>query len=300
MNTYSADVLADSISPCGMRLTTLLVTMPRFILAEFNTHRVFSRNSASSRAIPVEKRIAEVRTDPFVPEAFGRNQRGMQAGEALDDFNQNEARRDWLQAANFACDCAEMLASRGVHKQHANRLIEPYSWHKVIVSATEWSNFYHQRIHPDAQPEMRRTAEAMKAAMDASTPNIKPVGSWHLPLVFSDDWDYASIDHGNDVDDATLVKLSVARCARVSYLTHDGKRDVAADLALYDKLLTGGHMSPFEHAAVVGQRFSSVGVVEHDGSGYSTDFIGNYAAPWVQHRKMLSNEHDRMGAVGGA
>jgi hypothetical protein len=260
---YEALVLADSIAPNGTRLTTLQVTLPRIVLAEFNTHRTLSRNSASSRAIPVEKRIAAVHANPFVPEAFGANQKGMQAGDALTD--QDETRRIWLSACYAACGRAADLAALGVHKQWANRLIEPYSWQTIIVSATEWANFYALRAHPDAQPEIRRAAEMMRDAMAASTPRLVALRGWHLPLVTDDE---------RATTEADWVKVSVGRCARVSYLTHDGVRDPAADVALCDRLRTSGHMSPMEHAAT-----------PHHHPVMRGNFLG-----WIQYRKTLPGE----------
>ena len=167
--SYRVEVLADSIAD-RKRLTTLCVEMPRFILAEFNTHRVFSRNSASSRAIPVEKRIAMLLSDPFIPEAFQANQRGMQGGEVLDAIAQERAKQIWLEATASAVKHAKALAAAGVHKQWANRIIEPYAWHKVIVSATEWKNFLRLRKHKAAQPEIRVVADMIEEALAGSKP----------------------------------------------------------------------------------------------------------------------------------
>jgi thymidylate synthase ThyX len=275
MSGYEAKVLADSVAS-GVRLTTMLVTMPRIVLAEFNTHRVLSRNSASSRAIPVEKRIAAVLENPFVPEAFAANQKGMQAGEALDARAQETARAFWLAASTAACELAARLAAAGVHKQWANRLIEPYCWHTVIVSATEWENFFALRCSPEAQPEIRRAAELMREAMALSAPRELEPGAWHLPLT--------GFDGDEHLGPQDLVRVSVARCARVSYLTHDGRRDVDADLALYDRLRASGHMSPFEHAAFVQSPLFLPG------------FVGNFRTPWIQHRKTLPGE----AVFGGA
>jgi len=309
----SATILTDSITGtegAPVRLTTMKVRLPRIVLAELNTHRVLSRNSASSRAIPVEKRIRAVLTDPFIPEAFAANKPGMQAGDALDQEQDLWARVAWLNARNDAVDRATELVKLGVHKQWANRLIEPFSWTEVIITATEWENFFALRISPDAQPEIRRAAEAMKAAMDASTPKVLQAGQWHLPLVTDE-------DQGDPAIPAELLpKLSIARCARVSYLTHDGRRDPGVDLALHDRLLAAGHMSPFEHAAVVGHmahlvkdaapvvvvspavaapwgvRTSwatlmgpSVPVARGDAA-----FLGNIRLPWVQARKLIPHE----------
>jgi thymidylate synthase ThyX len=243
---YACRILADSISPAGIRLTTLEVTFPRIVLAEFNTHRMLSRNSASSRAIPVEKQIARVETDPFVPIYWGKNQRGMTADAELTAAEQERAVEVWLNARDAAVIRARALLSIGVHKQITNRLLEPFMWHTVIVTATEWENFFALRCHPAAQPEIRCIAEMMQAAMAESWPRgIGPGGEghWHLPLI---DWD-DEVDAS--IRPADLPKVSAGRCARVSYLTHDGKRDPAADIELCERLMASGHMSPLEHVA---------------------------------------------------
>jgi thymidylate synthase ThyX len=268
---YMAKVVEDSIAD-GVRLTTVEATFPRFILAELNTHRMLSKNSASSRAIPVKKRIEAVRADPFIPESFGRNKPGMQAGEALDDAEASMASATWAEAMKNALAAAESLSELGVHKQLANRLLEPFAFHTAVISGTDWENFFALRISSLAQPEFRKIAEMIEAAMAASAPTQHV---WHLPYVTQDDW--------NELDDdesrvATLVKVSTARCARVSYLTHDGKRDIAADVELHRKLLTSRHMSPFEHVACS----SSI--------PRPTPHIGNFRAPWFQYRKMLRGE----------
>ena len=150
--SYSAKVLADSISPDGVRLTTMEVTFPRIVLAEFNTHRMFSRNSASSRAIPVEKMIQRVLDDPFSPVWWGKNQSGMQAAEELSGEALRLARQHWLDARDFAISCVRLFQAPEIslHKQIANRLLEPFLWHTVVVTATEWENFFALRCHKDA------------------------------------------------------------------------------------------------------------------------------------------------------
>ncbi len=275
---YHAEVLADSVSPAGHRLTTMLWTFPRFILAELNTHRQLSRNSASSRAIPVEKRIAAVRENPFIPESFGKNRKGMQAGEALEGELAEEARKDWLLAAEDAIFRAEKLASRGVHKQLANRLLEPFSWHTAVISATDWDNLFAQRCHPDAQPEFRKIAELARDVRDASVPTHR-LNTWHLPLVGK--------QYGDDGEcrvsgDMFWPQISAARCARVSYLTHDGKRDTRADTELYQRLVTSGHMSPLEHVA---RPMTTFELTLMGGNTYCGNFSG-----WVQLRKTIAGE----------
>jgi len=288
---YQAKVICDSIAS-GVRLTTMEVTLPRIVLAEFNTHRMFSRNSASSRAIPVEKRIQAVLDNPFVPEAFASNKAGMQAGEDLDAETNAMARNEWFAARNHMVSSARFLAESGVHKQWANRLIEPFSWTTIVVTATEWDNFFNLRISKLAQPDIRRAAELMKEAMDASTPVELGAGDWHLPYVQIDeltaglDWEY-------------LARLSVARCARVSYLTHDGKRDHGKDLELHDRLLESRHMSPFEHVACVsvddrlpryGAAIMGEDVVLTETISFAPVFYGNFREPWLQYRKTIPNE----------
>ena len=240
MSLPTARVILDSISPAGRRITTLEVRMHRFVLAEFNTHRAFSRNSASSRAIPIANRIKEVREDPALPVRWGANGKGMQDHGELSETLQGFCAAEWSNASWWAADFAELLSDAGLHKQWSNRLLEPFLWQTVIVTATDWRNFYAQRCHADAQPEMRAAAEAMRAAHLASEPVRR---SLHLPYVEGYD--------GDDLDPYAAMKVSVARCARVSYLTHDGRRDIDADLALYDRLRSASppHLSPFEHVA---------------------------------------------------
>ncbi len=240
--TPNAEVVLDSVSPAGVRLTTIEVTLHRFVLAELNTHRVFSRNSASSRAIPVAKQIARVVEDPALPIEFGTNQRGMQAAEPLEGPEAEAALKHWLAARDAAVSAVEALAELNVHKQVANRILEPFMWHTVIITATDWDGFWEQRCSPLAQPEIRVAAEAMKAAFDASTPAEVDEGDWHTPYVRDED---------GDLDAETRKRISAARCARVSYLTHDGRRDLDADLTLYQRLVTAEppHWSPLEHVA---------------------------------------------------
>jgi thymidylate synthase ThyX len=237
-----ATVILDSVSPAGVRLTTIEVTLHRFVLAELNTHRVFSRNSASSRAIPTPKQLQRLIDDPAVPIEFGTNQRGMQAAAPLTGDEHDTALAAWLEARDHAVDAARRLFDLGVHKQVVNRILEPFMWHTVIVTATDWDGFWEQRCSPLAQPEIRVAAEAMRAAFDGSEPTPVPTGGWHTP--------YLRPDEG-DLDVELRKRLSAARCARVSYLTHEGRRDLEADETLYQRLVTAdpAHWSPLEHVA---------------------------------------------------
>ena len=295
---YAAKIITDSVSEAGDRLTTMEVTFPRMVLAEFNTHRVFSRNSASSRAIPVEKQLQRIMDDPFIPVWWGRNQSGMQADHELGGYDLEQARAEWLVARDSAVNHVQRLLELGLHKQITNRLLEPFMWHTVIVTATEWSNFFALRANPMAQPEIRVIAEMMRDVYGESEPVLVKGGEWHLPLIQPEERD------GVFEFSEEARKISAARCARVSYLTHDGSRDLDADLKLYDRLADAGHMSPFEHVATPDKRpfvyVQENSLVEY-GDGYmeSSDRVkyllahdtGNFRG-WKQLRKFLPNEDD--------
>lgn len=248
VKTFAAKVVLDSISPMGVRLTTMELTFPRFILAEFNTHRVFSRNSASSRARPVEKVIQEVKDNPYIPIHWGKNQKGMSAYEELDEKQILAAKPVWEAALQQSLWSAEALMHIGVHKQIANRLLEPFMWHTVIVSSTTWTNFLAQRKHKDAQPEIQRVAELVEKCLKESDPGFLYPGEWHMPYIY--DEDVREVSKGSGAL-PKLKSISTARCARVSYLTHDGVRSHELDLELFDKLSLADpmHLSPFEHVA---------------------------------------------------
>lgn len=302
----SAKVLADSISPCGARLTTFEVTIPRIVLAEFNTHRMFSRNSASSRAIPVEKMMARVEQDPFVPVYWGKNQKGMQAEQELTAQEQAKAESAWLVARHEAIRNAKGLLDIGVHKQITNRLLEPWMWQTIIFSATELDNFYALRNHPMAQPEIQKPAALLLAAYEASKPMALDAGEWHLPLVIGIDlfptaegWMRTSPDGASTHGDMSAqewlywARVSAGRCARVSYLTHDGKRDLGADTGLCDGLVANGHMSPTEHPAVAlsAEEWNTWSYEQYLAWRDQRVPVGNFWG-WKQLRKTLDHEHN--------
>lgn len=296
--THAARILADSISPDGVRLTTLEVTFPRIVLAEFNTHRMLSRNSASSRAIPVEKMIRMVEEHPYVPTHWGKNQKGMQANEELSEEDQVRAFLDWNAAKLQAIKFAKKLLDIGVHKQITNRLLEPFMWHTVIVSATEWSNFFHLRRHKDAHPEIKLAADLMFEAMEKSEPRAIGYDGWHTPLLFLNE----TLVDDNALTKENALKVSVARCARVSYLTHDGKRDPQADIDMAENKL-GMHMSPWEHVARPATWDDCKWGLSHwnDSDELTNEpplppqvFFGNLRG-WVSCRKLIPNEQDVLG-----
>ncbi len=284
---FECRILADSIAPSRKRLTTFCVTYPRIIHSEVLTHRMLTRSSASSRAIPTEKLIQRVLDDPFVPLYLGKNQKGMQAGEELDEASAGRVRDIWLGLRDQAVEHARRVLECGAHKQVVNRLIEPWMWITVIISATELDNFFGLRCHKDAEPHFQHIAGMMREARQVYVPREMPAGAWHLPLWgIDDDWkqaralaEEAERAGGDEVGVGMIEiakKVSVGRCARVSYLTHDGRRDLREDIALHDRLVVQQplHASPAEHVA------QALEEPERHGN-----FIG-----WKQYRKFLPNE----------
>lgn len=241
MTVINSTVIAHSIWNDNP-IVTLSLTYPRFIHGELMTHRVFSRNAMSSRAVPVQKMIDQVRNDPFMPMHWGANQPGMQAREELTGDDLELAKENWRLAAVEAAGRAEAMMVCGLHKQIANRVLEPFQWMHTLVTATDWSNFFKLRCHPDAEPHFEMLANAMRASIQGSAPIERRL---HLP--YADEHTF----------DAFMV--SAARCARVSYNKHDGTpADPEEDRQLAMKLLASGHLSPFEHCAVAGEgRFAN-------------------------------------------
>lgn len=240
----SAKVIEDSVNKyTEMRLVTLVIECHRYIWAEFMTHRVFSRNASSSRAIPIATQIDRVERRPMFPVEWGQNKPGMQAGEPLTRADQTLAEDVWGLALQDAVKHARRLKEIGVHKQIVNRLLEPFSSITAVVTATDWDNFFELRISPLAQPEIRMLAEKIKSAMDQSTPKRISATDMHLPFVTAKDRDTLNL--------SDLSMVSAARCARVSYLNHDGlEPDVQKDLNLAARLHADRHASVFEHQAV--------------------------------------------------
>lgn len=277
-----AKIVKDSVGPNGIRITTFVLTYPRFIHAEFMTHRVFSRNASSSRAIPVKKQIEMVMDNPAIPLAFTKNQKGMQGGETLDSKSHELAVKCWLHARDNAANWAKELADLEVHKQYANRILEPFAHITVVCTATDFANFFALRLHSMAQPEICELAKQMWVVYQTNVPENLLEGQFHLPFINHDDFNlntewFAKVQ---EEDYSFLqVKRSVARCARVSYLNHEGKiPTIEEDLQLYDRLLgqLPIHASPAEHQA----RASS------DPNLKSGNFRG-----WIQYRKTLANEN---------
>lgn len=284
--TITAKVIARSVSEEGKEIATVQCRYPKFIHGEVMTHRVFSRNASSSRAIPVERLIRDVMEDPVEPMYWGKNQPGMQAAEELTGDALHMARVFWHSSRANAINTAQDMANLGAHKQIVNRIIEPYCHINTLITATEWGNFSALRCHPAAQPEMRMLAEAIRDALAASAPVMLKAGEWHLPYV----WDVNLPDQISPSDDwSDYIKLSTARCARVSYLTQDGRREpsVEEDLALYARLANAVpmHASPMEHQATPDR---NVGDVVSGDRWSRPSLHGNFVG-WIQNRKLLES-----------
>lgn len=289
-----ASVVRDSVSSTKIRLTTLELTYPRFVHAELMTHRAFSRNAASSRAIPVHKVHEAIKHTPVIPVLWGKNKRGMQAGSEITGFKLLAAKALWAAHRRMSIMMSYALAKCDVHKQHVNRLTEAHQHIKVLVTSTDWENFFTLRDHGDAQPEMQEVAQAIISAMESSIPQVVRERQWHLPYVTNEDYktvlgcyEGLSDEAGEEVAREQVIKdlhaISVARCARVSYTTitrdMDKKRQLDNDLLLGRKLAHQFpmHASPLEHVATP--------IPATDDVKRSSNFRG-----WYQYRKSISGE----------
>lgn len=304
-----ATIVADSVSPEGKRITTFELEYPRFIHAEFMTHRLISRNAASSRAIPVEKMLQKISEEPAMPIHWGKNQAGMQAEEenntkvTLGMFKKAGPEEDnwwekygyttspvnaWRQAAVMMSDVAHQFSEAGYHKQVANRLTEPFQTMKVVATATEWDNFFWLRRHKDAQPEIQELANCMWEVLQKSNPQQIKEGGWHLPYVNKED----------NLPLEVALKVSASCCAQVSYRSLDTSVEKA--VKIYDALVSSKpvHASPFEHQALCPEweefdlGFDGEPLLynmpkgfthlDREGGMWSGNFKG-----WIQHRQLI-------------
>lgn len=303
----SAKIIADSVSAhSGDRITTLQLLYPRFIHAELMTHRVFSRNASSSRAIPVKKMLEMVNNNPAMPIHWGANQPGMQADKQLSEQDRYKAEVLWREAAQKASSVAERMVEIGLHKQVANRILEPFQHIHVVLTATEFDNWDELRDHNDADPNIHELARQVKIARQESKPQTLEYCDWHLPYITDNDWVVLETAYPRDLDTQIEMakKVSAARCCRVSYLKHDGSAsNIEEDLALCDRLVGARpiHASPFEHQATpmpeVEPRVYFNGGGDVEVKGYVPDGVshidlegfawsGNLKG-WIQHRKLI-------------
>lgn len=277
-----AEILCDSVAPHGKRITTFLLKYPRFIHSELMTHRHFSRNASSSRAIPFRRLVKQTLQDMALPLEFRANRPGMQAGAKLSTFKQFLCKAAWVASGYVVSGFALLLHQLGAHKQYVNRLLEPWSHITVVVTSTEYDNFFALRYHHDAQPEIHELARQMWNLYQASTPRALDFGDWHLPFIGAHDRLEVAKEFNPISDKKTyfnvLCMVSAARCARTSYLNHDKKNPhLADDLNLFIKLsgAVPKHMSPTEHSA-------TPAINEQVQSG---NFTG-----WIQFRKLIKDE----------
>lgn len=320
-NEMTVQVIKDAITANGKRIITFHAHYPRIIHAEVMTHRVFSRNARSSRAVPVKTIIQEVIDKPFIPWHWGKNQKGMQADQEnnnrvflpepyiedyhIEDYSKIEydsvdrSREDaWLWARDRAVEAAQGFADADYHKQIANRLLEPFSWIDTLITTTDLSNFYHLRDHKDAEPHFHDLASLINGAVNFSKPKRLKEGEWYLPYINQSDfvaaYDYLVQRQTAKVDEfqilAILQQISVARCARISYVPFDGNSSIEKEIERYN-LLVGSeplHASPAEHQAMADYAFLDAN--KEVGRYESEHLSGNLGPGFVQFRKTLKNE----------
>lgn len=332
---FKAKVVADSVGPNGARITSVEMTYPRFIHAEIMTHRDRARNAASSRAIPwkkfrkfdekldtdlhnYESKCAEnnlgvmtekcmywqIMVDPVIPIIWGKEQKGMQTGDALEGDEAYKAQLIWLSARNRMVEAAESLAKLGVHKSLCNRLTEPFMWITVLMTATEWNNFFRLRCHKDAEIHFQKIAGMVRDCINLSRPQVLVAGEWHTPY-FTYDLDGLSLKkalidgqlatacpddfmkfrrkrekEADEVYWKYAKRISAGRAARISYLTQDGKRDFDEDIQLFQRLIERDddvlHASPLEHVCEASSR---------------KDLVSGCMRGWKQFRKEFANEN---------
>lgn len=262
-----AKIVLDSISEKEVRITTMIITLPKSFDAQLEKHRVITKNSSSDRAIPTDTLLEK---EIFIPNDIRKNQKGMQGYEQLAEKDEfiNDLKNHYESTAQFV-----KKWSKRVHKQTLNRYLTPFMYQSKIITSTEWENFFVLRLEHDAQPEMKELAVKMMDAMKSSTPKYIANGEWHIPLVSE-----------TNISLPTALKCSVARCARISYNNHDGTSPLLEkDLQLYDMLYDSKHATPFEHQATpICEKYPETHIMRKDGSKWSANF-----REWAQYRKLI-------------
>lgn len=298
MNKISAEIIADSKNEYGQRLTSFLVVFPRIVLAEFNTHRMLSRNSASSRAIPFETMLKRLEDEPFIPIRFQKDHSGMQGTEYFEGKEEEDVKHHWVCAKNNAIAVAKQMSEAGITKQLCNRILEPFMYHTVIVTSSEWENFFSLRAHDAAEIHIADLAHKMLDEYNKSTPKQLKAGNWHVP--FGDKMEPHRIietlggaANTDQIKDAK-IKIATARCARVSYLNYEGNDDYEADMKLHDRLSGLGHWSPFEHCAramSAKEMEDNALVINLDEQGGILEGVCGNLRGFVQYRKTFVGEN---------
>jgi thymidylate synthase ThyX len=266
-------IIADSINPVGNRITSFLLTYPRFIHSEFMTHRVFSRNAASSRAIPLDKMLEAISAQPAEPEFWALNERGMQASAELEHDALKNSKIAWHDCRKEAMFFAKSMGNFGLHKSLANRVIEPWSHITVLATATEMVNFFALRAHPAAMPEFQVLAYRMLAGYLASVPTARAWGEWHLPGIEEEDRKRHPLE--------LLLKVATAKAARTTFTKFDGSLTIEDAINLHDRMASMGHWSPFEHCAQAEPGWPEAGRPVDQGNYYG----------WTPYRKQFRNEN---------
>ena len=265
-------VLASQNANTGTVLWTFKLKMPKSYLAQLNTHRLFSRNASSSRAVPVATMIKNIKTDTVLPMEWVKNKKGMFGTEEIEEAQQQSATDFWLYSLERQLEIVTQLMYLDVHKQYVNRLLEPYVNAEVLLSATQWANFIALRADHATQPELQSITNQIKFIQANTQPKVLTIGEWHLPFITSIE-EYLPLD--------IKQKISVARCARVSYYLKDTCElsDTDKDIKLFNRLKESGHWSPFEHIA----------------TPYRDNVMcGNYLS-WIQLRHSFDDSHDDIG-----
>lgn len=246
----NVSILADSLNvETGDRATTFLLhRFPKCLQAELNTHRALSRSSASSRAVPIKKMIERIKADPYIP-AFTANKPGM-SGDPIDSVKRQMAESIYRAAMDSAISSALWLESEGIHKDMANRLLEPFMRIPIIVTATEWDNFFRLRTAENVQPDFRAVAIEMEQLHAMHSPVEIRTGEWHIPFREADLPSEPISSHPLEawmVPTQYCLIFSAARCAWISYASHDGDRSFEKAESTHGKLISDGHASPLEH-----------------------------------------------------
>ncbi len=315
---------SQSTVPGAKPIYTIRGRYPRPIHGEVMTHRKFGRNARSSRAVPVKTMLLECTTIPFVPWHWGKNQKGMQAGEDCNelvlvdwdheiDHEERVSREEaWHEARDHACRIAQGYMDAGYHKQMPNRLLEPFAWIDVLITTTDIENFLWLRDHKDAEPHLQDWARLVKQAVSAAEIQWLEPGEWHLPYITADDIAHARMSFGatlcgshGDAINEFLRKISAARCARISYKPFDGDASYEKELARYDMLVSSDrvHASPTEHQATPDTQFlGSLDVFNPGNETLTPDQTLDAKMMWsnpelhgnldgyIQARKLIPNE----------
>lgn len=305
------EIIADSKSEFGPRLTSIVATFPRMLLAEVNTHRVFTRNSASSRAIRFQQMVKNCQENPFIPFRFQKDHPGMQGTEYFEGKEHTTCINKWLHARDGAIKSATSLHEFGVTKQLANHILEPFQYHTALITASEWENFINLRVSTFAEDHFQDLAEKMLNALNESEPVYLKAGEWHRP--FSNNFDTEALfeyikkhpellEEYEDLDSFInrdiiilgdlITKISTVRCARISYNTQDKEISIEADLKLHDRLRDSGHWSAFEHCAraMNNQEYHDEWGRGDGEGGYEPGWCGNFQG-FIQYRKEFAYEN---------